>query len=320
MVVPYHHESVRLTGRWAMLPDRAVTTAPGSYFEFSFIGKQAVVRFDTLLNHPVLPHLWIQLDGADQIEVVISPYLRVQAQAAGTHICRIVFKSTAERSGRWYAPLTGAVQLLGIQTEQPLALKPDPHPIAEFIGDSITEGISIDVDYHEGTVPPFEIDQLCLPYVNDACATWAWHTANALHLRPCIMGYGSVGVTRAGCGRVPSAPEAYPFCYDGVPFSAQLPPADIVIINHGANDHAASPAQYCAGYSARLDAVRRRSPQAQLVAVSAFCGMHRNALADWIPRYNEAHGTQVAYVDTAGWISPPHYTPCAMDIELLPTV
>ena len=59
MVVPYTHESVRLTGRWAKLPGSAVTTAPGAYIECSFAGDMAVLRFDTTRNLPVVPHLWM---------------------------------------------------------------------------------------------------------------------------------------------------------------------------------------------------------------------------------------------------------------------
>ena len=77
MFIPWNHESVRLTGRWSRLSKdqsdphifvhasaaSAVTTAPGSYFEFAFRGKDAVLRFDMgYLGYPS-PHLYIQVDG-----------------------------------------------------------------------------------------------------------------------------------------------------------------------------------------------------------------------------------------------------------------
>lgn len=302
MVIPYSHESVRLTGRWARLPDRAVTTSPGAYFEFAFEGESATLRFDTLLNAPVVPHLWISLDGGDCTEVMLDRYIRIRTGRPGLHTGRVIFKSASEQSGRWFAPLTGAVQFLGIRTEHPAGIAPDTRPLMEFIGDSITEGVVVDTDYREGMRPPFECEQLTLPYQNDACATWAYLTAEALDARPVIMGYGSVGATRAGCGSVPAAPDSYPFCFDGAPVEA--PQADAVVINHGANDHAAAPQVYAEAYARLLDKVRERSPQAGIFAVSAFCGTHRDTLEKLVADYNALHGTQVRFINASEWIPP----------------
>lgn len=302
MVVPYTHESVRLTGRWAKLPGSAVTTAPGAYIECSFAGDMAVLRFDTTRNLPVVPHLWISVDGGCRTEVMLDRYLRIRTAHTGLHTAQILFKSASEESARWREPLTGAVRFLGVQTDTPVALKPDTRPIMEIIGDSITEGVSIDTDYREGMLPPLECNALTLAFQNDAAATWAFRTAEALNCRPVIMGYGSVGVTRGGQGRVPAAPAAYPYCYDGEPLD--IPQADLIVINHGANDYAATPERYAAAYTELLDAVRARSPLATVFAVSAFRGTHREALAELIPEYNRAKGCRVRFVDTAGWIPP----------------
>lgn len=302
MVVPYTHESVRLTGRWAKLPGSAVTTAPGAYIECSFAGDMAVLRFDTTRNLPVVPHLWISVDGGCRTEVMLDRYLRIRTAHTALHTAQIIFKSASEESARWREPLTGAVRFLGVQADTPVALKPDTRPIMEIIGDSITEGVSIDTDYREGMLPPLECNALTLAFQNDAAATWAFRTAEALNCRPVIMGYGSVGVTRGGQGRVPAAPAAYPYCYDGEPLD--IPQADLIVINHGANDYAATPERYAAAYTELLDAVRARSPLATVFAVSAFRGIHREALAELIPEYNRTRGCRVHFVDTAGWIPP----------------
>lgn len=302
MVVPYTHESVRLTGRWAKLPGSAVTTSPGAYIECSFAGDMAVLRFDTTRNLPVVPHLWISVDGGCRTEVMLDRYLRIRTAHTALHTAQIIFKSASEESARWREPLTGAVRFLGVQADTPVALKPDTRPIMEIIGDSITEGVSIDTDYREGMLPPLECNALTLAFQNDAAATWAFRTAEALNCRPVIMGYGSVGVTRGGQGRVPAAPAAYPYCYDGEPLD--IPQADLIVINHGANDYAATPERYAAAYTELLDTVRARSPLATVFAVSAFRGTHREALAELIPEYNRTRGCRVHFVDTAGWIPP----------------
>lgn len=303
MVIPYSHASVRLTGRWKQEPDRAVTTAPGSYLEFAFSGDMAVIRFDTAINQTPHLHLWVQLDGGDRIETPVDSYLRVCAETPGVHICRVIFKGSIEQTGRWYAPLTGALQFLGIQTEQPAPLMPDSRPVLEFIGDSITEGVLIDTDYCEQTRDAFELDQLNRPYQDDCCATWAWLTAEALNCRPVFMGYGAVGITRKGCGWVPPAPDSYPFFFDGAPLEG-LPQADIAVINHGANDSGKAPELYRQGYIRLLDAVRRRSPRAEIFAVSAFCGTHQDTLKDLVADYNAANRTEVHFINASGWIPP----------------
>lgn len=303
MVVPYSHESVRLTGRWdTSSPECAITVAPGSYLEFSFEGKHAVARFDIEANMLPLLHLWVQVDGGVMTEAQIDRYLRVNTLTEGVHVCRIIYKGGTENSNRWFAPLRGKVTFLGVQTEKPIALPADNRPIVEFVGDSITEGVLIDVDYHEGTVPPFELDQLNRAYHDDACATYAWLTAEKLDLRPVIMGFGATGVTKAGISRVPAAQDAYPFNFDGSPVTRPQP--DYVVINHGANDRRVAAELYVEKYAILLDVVRKYSPNAKIAALSAFCGAHKEALRKMVEDYNQKNGTDVQYINGGDWISP----------------
>ena len=303
MVVPYSHESVRLTGRWDTTDSSvAVTVATGSYIEFSFEGQTAVARFDIDANMTPLLHLWVQVDGGAMVETPVDRYLRVLAPTEGIHTCRIIYKGGTEVSGRWYQPLRGKVSFLGVQTDRPVALKADDRPLIECIGDSITEGVLIDVDYHEGTCPTFELDQLNRCYQDDVCATYAWQTAEALDLRPVFMGFGATGVTKAGCSRVPSAPEAYFYNFDQSPITFEV--ADYVLINHGANDRPAAPALYKERYAALLDCVFQRNPHAKVAALSAFCGGHRQALEELVAEYNQKNGTDVKFINGSEWIPP----------------
>ena len=304
MVVPYTHESIRLTGRWDKSDPRyAVTTATGSYIEFSFEGTMAVARFDIEANMLPLLHLWIQIDGGDLTEASIDRYVRVCTAKDGLHTVRIIYKGGTEQSGRWYLPLTGKVSFCGVQTDKPVAIAPDKRPTIEFVGDSITEGVLIDVDYCEGGSHYTEIDGLRRCYQDDVCATYAWLTAEALNLRPIFMGYGAVGTTRAGQGRVPDAAHSYPFNFVNSPISHGS--SDFVVINHGANDGGATPERYCEGYEQLLDEIFKYNPHAAVVALSAFCGTHKDVLAEMIPAYNKAHGTNVFFVNASEWI-PPH--------------
>lgn len=303
MHVSYSHESIRLTGRWDKRdPNVAITTATGSYVEFAFEGRMAVAHFDVLTNFTPRLHLWLQLDGGDMFDAPIDSHMRIIAKQDGKHICRIIYRGGTEQSNRWFAPLTGKVSFLGVQTEKPIPIPADERPVIEFVGDSITEGVLIDVDFAEGGTPPAHSDQLNRCFQDDVCATYAWQTAEALGLRPVFMGYGAVGVTRSGCGAVPSATESYPFNFDGSPITHA--PSDIVLINHGANDRGKPAEVYLEKYAALLDLIRSRNPNAVIVSLSAFCGAHHAELGEMIARYNAEHGSSVHYIDSNGWISP----------------
>lgn len=301
MNVSYNHESVRLTGRWDRGESCATTTTTGAYIEFAFEGKMALARFDVVSNASPRLHLWIQLDGGAMIEAPIDSFLRVIAPDDGAHVCRIIYKGGTEQDRRWYAPLTGKVSFIGVQTEKPIPIAPDTRPTVEFVGDSITEGVLIDVDYNTAGDPVstyVEAGYRC--WQDDACATYAWLTAEAMGWRPIIMGYGAVGATRAGQGLVPKAAVAYPYNYDGSPITHES--ADYVIINHGANDRGARVETYIAEYERLLDVIRERNPKSVIIALSAFCGAHHEALGKLIAQYNEKNGCQVHFIDSDGWI------------------
>ena len=166
------------------------------------------------------------------------------------------------------------------------------------MGDSITEGVLIDADYAEK--PAYTWDQHNRVYQDDVTATYGWLTAEALNLRPVMMGYGAVGATRGGCGGVVKAASAYPFVYDGVPYAGEAP--DYVVINHGANDRGAGAEKYLAGYEELLDAIAEKHPRAVLVALSPFCGAYAAELEALCKSYSEKHGRTVHFINGGVWI------------------
>ena len=147
----------------------------------------------------------------------------------------------------------------------------------------------------------YYIDQNNRVYQDDACATYAWLIAEMLNMRPIIMGYGAVGVTRAGMGLVPPADIAYPQNFDGSPITHAGQPS-VIVINHGANDRGNGLVKYLEKYAVLLDVVRQMNPNATVVALSAFCGAFHAELGEMIAAYNEKNGCQVHFVDTNGWI------------------
>ena len=301
MFVSYRDPSVRLTGRWDVTNDSyAETTTTGAYVEFAFTGKMALACFDIEGNRAPFLHLWIQLDGGDMIEAPIDAYLRVSAKEEGTHICRIIFKSTEEAYSRWYRPLHGKVSFRGYRADATAALPEDDRKTVEFVGDSITEGVLIDVNYCEGENDVYELGQMNRIYQDDVCATDAWQTAENLNLRPFFMGYGGVGCCGGGQGKVPPVGQAYPYNFDGSPVTR--PSADLIVINHGANDQNKDEAFYVERYAELLTLIREMNPTSRIVSLSAFCGAHHEALGRTVAEFTEKTGDNVIFIDSFGWI------------------
>lgn len=301
MELSYTHESVRLTGRWDKGAHCATATAAGSYLEFAFEGRMALVHFDVFNNaHPLL-HLWVQLDNGAMIESPIDSHLRVMAKDDGVHVCRIIYKGGTEADRRWYLPLTGKVSFVGVQVEKPAPLPADNRKTIEFVGDSITEGVAIDMDFNAVGLPENnEVDMLCRCHQDDVCATYAWLTAENLNLRPVFMGYGAVGVTRSGMGKVPAATESYLYNFENSPITHEC--VDYILINHGANDRRNGVETYLEQYAKLLDIVRRRNPNAEIIALSAFCGAFHEELGEMLAHYNQKNGCHVHFIDSNGWV------------------
>ena len=312
MFVHWYDKSVRLTGRWSRLtedghdphlfvqPTAAYTTAtaPGSSFELAFEGRQVILQFDLGYLGQPFPHLWISVDKGPRIEAPVDRFLRVLADDAGAHVVRVVYKGGMEMLPRWHAPLMGAISFIGAEVDAPGQLPPDNRPIVEFIGDSITEGVLVDADF--SVCPPNTIDQFNRPYQDDSCATYACLAAERLNLRPIFQAYGAVGLTRSGCGSVPRAGLIYPYVFDGVPYTGERP--DVVVINHGANDRAASADEYLQRYGELIGLVRERSPEAVVVCLGAFCGAFDRELGEFAESWNRTHDRPVHFISTRGWV------------------
>lgn len=295
MKIQHTDASVRLTGRWHTGANSATTTTPGAMLELAFSGKEAVLRFDIETNQHPYPHLWISVDGGCRVETPLSAYIRLEPENDGQHYVQIIYKSAVESQQRWQAPLIGKVTFCGAEVSAPGELPQDNRDCIEFVGDSITEGIAIDVHQQ-----PYENYQWNCVNMNDSTASYAWLTAEKLGLKPVIMGYGCVGVTRSGAGDVPCAAQAYPFCFADAPVEKFC--AKYIVINYGANDRTADAAAYETNYTALLDVVRKNNPTAKIIVLGAFCGAHAAILPEMVTNYNKTRNDNIYYIDTTGWV------------------
>ena len=293
MFFKFNDNSIRYTGRFAELNGAMTATATGAEIEIAFKGDNIVHSFDTTNYQNPVPHIWLQLDGGDMFEAAISDFLRVNT-ASGEHILRIIYKSAVEAQPRFFHPLVGKIAFKGYFAEDSAALPPDTRKTIEFVGDSITEGVLIDVGLFENPGP-----QETRPFVDDVTATYAYLTARHFGLKNLHMGYGAVGVTRGGQGAVPKAAEAYPYCFEGAPVTYSHP--DYILINHGANDRAHTATEYVTEYRSLLELIRATHPDATIIALSAFCGAFPQELKEMIDSFNKETGDNIHFINASTW-------------------
>lgn len=297
MFLDVKDESIRYTGRWHIKEGAAITNAPGAMIEIAFTGEAAVLHFNTFMNMHPYPHLWISVDNGAKIEVAVDHAIRVEAPEWGEHVIKIIYKSAAEIQHRWHLPLIGKIDFSGVEVDEKAELFEDNRKIIEFIGDSITEGVLIDAHYQYEQEGQFN-----RPLQDDSTATYAYLTAEKLGMKPYIIGYGAVGVTKGGLGAVPKANEAYP--YNFVWSEASPSGAEIIVINHGANDRRESSERYIEEYEKLLKTVRSINPDSKLVCLSAFCGAHAKELGEFIEGFNRENNENISFIDSSGWIPP----------------
>ena len=230
MIIKSNSDKIRYTGRWNINELSATSTANGNYFEFIYSGECAVIGFDTSYARVPFPHIYISVDGGANIEVSIDRFVRISAEKGEHKVC-VVLKGSVEFQHRWFEPIEAKVSLLEIEADEFLDLPEDTRPVIEFIGDSITEGISIDVGYSNYG------NNRDMVYWDDSTAGYAWLTAKILNFRPVIMGYGCLGTTKGGAGGIPPVAESYKYYSDGYTMESQQ--ADFIVINHGTNDRSA---------------------------------------------------------------------------------
>ena len=195
MVIKSNSDKTRYTGRWNVCAATVTSTANGNYFEFMYRGECALMEFDVSDLMPPYPHLYISVDGGARVEVTVDKFIRISADYGKHKVC-VIMEGSVEIFERWYAPIKSKVSFVSVEVDELLDLPEDTRPIMEFIGDSITEGISIDVGYINYG------DARDMVHWDDSTAGYAWLTAKALGFRPVTMGYGSLGTTKAGAGNI----------------------------------------------------------------------------------------------------------------------
>lgn len=294
MIIKHDDDKIRYTGRWNVGTENAESTANGSYLEFCFKGDTAVIAFDTNYLREPVPHIFVSVDDGARVSTPVDNYVRISC-SFGEHRVKVILKGSHERQHRWYHKIESKTALLGIEADEFLKMPEDNRKKIEFLGDSITEGISIDVEKSS-----YYGNESSMVDWDDATAGYAWLTAEELNLRPYIMGYGCMGITHKGAGGIPKAVLAYPFYSDGCPMESIG--ADYIVLNYGTNDRAATQKEFKEDYINLLKVIRERNKNSNIISLTPFSGFRAEDVEESVNEYNLKFSDDVFLIKTTGWI------------------
>lgn len=310
MFIDCKSSSIRYTGRFAPLNNTMTATANGSYFELAFSGKNALLKFDLMGQKYPYPHLWIQVDNGAFVETPLDWHIRIMSVDNGTHIVKVILKSSVEMQERWNTPMSSKVSFVGADVDGTAELPQDLRKTIELVGDSITEGVLIDPE-----LCPIEPETDCRIYQDDVCATYAYLTAEGLNLRPYHVAYGAVGFTRSGNGAVPAVKDSYGYCFDGA--EVTYPHPDYILINHGTNDKYGDVGKYISEYKNFLEHLITVHPDSKIIVLTGFSGVFPKETKQMVSEFNNTHNTDIFFIDSTGWVEPEPIHPIRRDHKII---
>jgi lysophospholipase L1-like esterase len=294
---------IQFFGRWdRRQSDRAITVNGGSYVVARFEGQSIGARFDLSRNKPPVPTIAWRIDDDIQwreAEIAASMELEKDLKPGG-HRIQLVIRGLDEHQPRWSEPLTASVTFLGFDLPNDgklLDAPAEPKLKIEFLGDSITEGVLVH------TKQP---GRETWPWLTDGLQAWPSQTALRLGAQWRQVGFGAVGVTKSGSGGVPAAPESFDWFYENCPRDDWQP--DVVVVNHGTNDGAASAEKFRPAYATYLARIRKAYPHAKILALRPFAGTHVDDIQAEVAAQNSAGDAKVTFVDTTGWLDRADFT------------
>jgi lysophospholipase L1-like esterase len=303
-------------GRWdqrTAATTGAVTVNTGSTIIARFRGPDLTFHFTTTQYSHQFPTLWLQVDEGEWKVVRPAEELRISPAPlpAGTHVVRLVVKGFREWENRWDTPLVGSVVFRGVTPDAGTQLLPAPErpaKLAEFLGDSITEGVLV-----LNTGPRETWTREGWPQFSDGRRSWAYQSALLAGVEPRTVGFGRLGLSINANGGVPPAIHSFPFVYSGAPIDKTRLP-DAVVVNMGTNDgQRVSGEVFGPLYRAYLETIRKAYPLAQILCLRPFNGAHATVIEGVV---RELRDSKIRYVDTTGWVDPEKHTTDKVHLNL----
>lgn len=291
--VPPTDSNLTYIGRW----DKSDSTTYRSYWGGAYVTTKFTgttvqvkltgpVRFRFIIDGTLANYWPSNKDRSGIINLTPAPL------ANGTHTLKVI----ADINGG-QLPFMGLVLDTGASTVAPAS-----RPLAEFIGDSITAGHSTS----EGPVTDF-----------------AWLTGEALGANHTQIAYS--GITLAdghhySDNHWPGMESIYfklktvldcldVACTTNPAWNFSNYTAKVVVINLGTNDQnlgtdSTSPADFQTRYTAFLQNIRAKYPNADIFAMRTFNGYYQTETEAAVNARSSAGDTKVHYINTDGWLIP----------------
>ena len=283
---------IGFVGRWERhySGNDAATVNSGSQIRLTFTGRQLTGLF-AISTITVPPELWVTIDGGPESLITVDHSaidLAPSGLRSGVHKVRIDVKDTDQVTNRWLPPLGDAVIVQGFRLPPggQLLSPPRPAPVRmAFFGDSITEGIRA-------------LGQPLTPDGADGTRTYASVACRAFHADIQLVGFGKQGVMRDGVGNVPTAPESFPYNFQGSAADPRFRP-DIVVLLQGSNDSTVTDEQFAPAYASYLSEVRAANPHAWIFAMEPLIGRHSAVIQSDVAH---AADPRMVFVNTDGWL------------------
>jgi len=255
----------------------------GSYLSTKFTGTTVKVKVaeSTVLTAIVdgVPTTYWNVSGT--VNLTSTPL------ANGTHTLKILAKYENVE-----LPLQGLVLDAGATTVQP-----DPLPLVEFVGDSITTGVTTtDVvlsDYAWLTGERLGADHTQVSYPGITLADGYHYSDNT------FPGMESLYFKLKQANRCPDVPCTGNPAWNFANYTAKL-----VVVNLGSNDsfNSVPTATFQTRYTNFLQNIRAKYPNADLFALRAFGGFYQAETQAAVNARVSAGDAKVHYIDTTGWL------------------
>lgn len=280
------------------LTDTAKTVNAGAYFKLAFSGVPGslTANFDTANMAIPASRIGIRVDGGPWQDTDVAPTVPLVLPADNTwdiHTVEVVVISTTETAPRWMAPQNTAVIFTGITAGADIetkALRPRGLYLLAA-GDSITEGVRT-----LNRSAAADTDR------NDARSAWGYLMGDLLGAEVGVVGFGAVGISKAGNGGVPKFRDSAPYLFSGVPRSLATPrEPDAILANIGSNDTAQTDAAVAADTAALMNYWLDGTTRAP---VFVFNWLQRKAAAIQAGIAASKAPHRITYVDTADWWKP----------------
>lgn len=259
-----------------------VTLTDGAYLCFMIEGAESFdVKF-TVITTGEEPYFAYSVDGKEPIRQHITDST-ILLPDTGYHTVRIIADGMTEGEGKWdkekgfalrgIIPSEGGI-ICGIQPTEKTIF---------FYGDSITEGIRA-------------LNMSASSNGNSATNSYAWQCSEALGITPYLIGYGATGILSTGSFH--TMKNAIDYLSNSRPVSDTATP-DLIVVNHGTNDGKYSAKVFGEALAETLSYLREKYPEAPIVYLIPFCGVHADTIKSVMKSVNNAF-----VIDTASWDVP----------------